>query len=103
MRKVLPSSIALALFTASLVTICSPAQAAEVKMIATIERIELKEKSATVTLKDTKSDKHVSVTVNDDLTLDKLRDKRILEGDEIRLKYDDATGVATYFRKTAGC
>jgi len=103
MKKSLPANLALAIFSASLATLSSPVQAAEVKLVATIDRIELKEKSATVTLKDTKSDKVVTVTVNDELTLDKFRDKRIVEGDEIRLKYDDATGVASYFRKTAGC
>nr|WP_320131097.1 hypothetical protein [uncultured Holophaga sp.] len=94
---------AILLAVPALVLVTGPLKAEEVKMIAVIDRIELKEKSATVTLKDTKSDKVVTVTVNDDLTLDKFRDKRIIEGDEIRLKYDGATGVATYFRKTAGC
>lgn len=87
----------------ALVLAAAPLAAGEAKLIAVIEKIELHEKSASVTLKDTKSDKVVKVTVNDDLTLDKFRDKRIVEGDEIRLKYDEETGVSTYFRKTAGC
>jgi hypothetical protein len=47
----------------------------------------------------------VAVIVNDDLTLDKFKDHRIVVGDEIRLKYEvkDGKNVSKYFRKTAGC
>lgn len=103
MKKAVSIVMALALLTMSLVTFTGTASAAEVKMIGTIKKIELKGNSATVTLKDNKSDKTVTVTVNDELTIDKFKDKRIVEGDEIRLKYDDATGVSKLFRKTAGC
>ncbi|AAR35576.1 hypothetical protein KIP69_10660 [Geobacter sulfurreducens] len=103
MKKAVSIVMALALLTMSLVTFSGTASAAEVKMIATIKKIEMKGSAATVTLKDTKSDKTVTVTVKDELTLDKFKDKRIVEGDEIRLKYDDATGESKLFRKTAGC
>ncbi|HML78937.1 hypothetical protein [Geobacter sulfurreducens] len=103
MKKAVSIVMALALLTMSLVTFSGTASAAEVKMIATIKKIEMKGTTATVTLKDTKSDKTVTVTVKDELTLDKFKDKRIVEGDEIRLKYDDATGESKLFRKTAGC
>jgi hypothetical protein len=80
---------------------------AEEKLVGNITKIELAAdgKSATATLKDTKSDKSVTVVVTDDLTLDKFKDHRIVVGDEIRLKYDvkDGKNVSKYFRKTAGC
>lgn len=103
MKKAVSIVMAFALLTMSLVTFTGTASAAEVKMIATIKKIEMKGDTASVTLKDTKSDKTVTVTVKDELTLDKFKDKRIVEGDEIRLKYDDATGESKLFRKTAGC
>lgn len=80
---------------------------AEEKMVGSITKIELAAdgKSAQVTLKDNKSGKDVTVLINDELTLDKIKDKRIVNGDEIRLKYDvkDGKNVSKYFRKTAGC
>lgn len=61
--------------------------------------------TATVVLQDTKSGESVEIVINDELTLDKLKDHRISEGDEIRCKYKtvDGKNVSTYFRKTAGC
>ena len=81
------------------------AGAEEVKMIGVIEKIEMKGNEALVTLKDNKTGKNVVITVTDDLTLDKFKDKRIKDGDEIRCKYDDAGGknASKIFRKTAGC
>jgi hypothetical protein len=79
----------------------------ETKMIGVITKIELAADgaSATVTLKDNKSNEDVLVLVNDELTLDKFKDHRIVAGDEIRLKYEvqDGKNVSRYFRKTAGC
>lgn len=61
--------------------------------------------TATVILKDSKSEATIEIVINDELTLDKLKDHRISEGDEIRCKYSDVDGkhLSTYFRKTAGC
>lgn len=79
----------------------------EVKMIANIKTITLAQdgKSATVVLTNEKDNKDVTVYVDDDLTLDKFKDHRIVEGDEIRLKFEikDGKNHSTYFRKTAGC
>lgn len=81
--------------------------AEEVKMIGTISKIEMAadQKSATVVLKDVKTEKDVTVIIEDDLTLDKFKDKRIIEGDEIRCKYDNENGknISKLFKKTAGC
>jgi hypothetical protein len=84
------------------------ASAGETKMVGVITQIDITgkdAKTATVTLKDTKSDQSVDIVIEDDLTLDKLKDHRIVDGDEIRCKYEvkDGKNVSTYFRKTAGC
>ncbi len=84
------------------------ARAEEVKMVGVITKIDCAgkdAKTATATLKDNKTDQLIDITVNDDLTLDKFKDHRIVEGDEIRCKYEvkDGKNVSTYFRKTAGC
>ncbi|MFA6148117.1 MAG: hypothetical protein WC899_07910 [bacterium] len=82
--------------------------AEEIKLVGVITKIEIAGPDATtasVTLKDNKTGESVTVIVNDDLTLDKFKDHRIVVGDEIRLKYEvqDGKNVSKYFRKTAGC
>lgn len=82
------------------------ASAADVKMVGVITKIQMAAdgKSATAILKDNKSGQSVTVSITDDLTLDKFKDKRIVEGDEIRAKYDDANkNLSKSFKKTAGC
>ncbi|MGE5190641.1 MAG: hypothetical protein ACM3NF_11350 [Gemmatimonadota bacterium] len=84
------------------------ARADEVKMVGVITKIDIAgpdAKTATVDLKDNETGKIVTVVVNDDLTLDKFKDHRIVVGDEIRLKYEvqDGKNISKYFRKTAGC
>jgi hypothetical protein len=84
------------------------AGAADLKMVGAITKIEMvgkDAKTATVTLKDNESQKEVVLIINDEETLDKLKDHRIVEGDEIRCKYkaEGDKNTATYFRKTAGC
>lgn len=83
----------------------SLAFAADQKIVGVVEKIQFSGSSATVILKDNKTGNKVPITVTDDLTLDKLRDKRIGVGDEIRCKFYDAEGknVSKLFRKTAGC
>ena len=81
--------------------------AEEQKMTGTISKIELAAdgKSATTVLKDSKTDVSVTIIITDELTLDKFKDKRIVEGDEIRTKYETEGGKNTskMFKKTAGC
>lgn len=105
MKKAVSVVMALALLTMSIVTFSGTAGAEEVKMIGVIQKIEMKGNEAVVTLKDNKTGKNVEIVVTDDLTLDKFKDKRIKDGDEIRCKYDDAGGknASKLFRKTAGC
>ncbi|MCM0083825.1 hypothetical protein L4X63_19750 [Geomonas sp. Red32] len=98
------------LFVAAVVALglASSACAEDVKFVGVITKIEIAgkdAKTATATVKDNGSGTPVLVTVNDDLTLDKFKDHRIVEGDEIRCKYETAAGknVSKLFRKTAGC
>jgi|MudIll2142460700_1097286.scaffolds.fasta_scaffold53779_2 hypothetical protein len=84
------------------------ASADEIKLVGVITKIEIAGPDATTasaTLKDNKTGELVTVIVNDDLTLDKFKDHRIVVGDEIRLKYEvkDGKNISKYFRKTAGC
>ncbi len=87
---------------AAVLSVSSLASAAELKAIATIEKIDVKGDSATVTLKDNKGN-NLEVIVKDQITLDKFGDKRIVVGDEVRIKYDDGSKVSKLFRKTGGC
>lgn len=98
--------LVVALFVSTLACVQS-ANAEELKMVGTITKLELAAdgKSATAVLKDSKTEELVTITVTDDLTLDKFKDKRIVEGDEIRTKYEKSgdTNTSKMFKKTAGC
>ncbi len=94
---------ALALSTAAYT---ASAVADEGKMVGPVTKITLAKdgKSAAAVLKDAKSGETVTLTVSDDLTLDKFKDKRIVEGDEIRARWDkDGKNTSKSFKKTAGC
>lgn len=106
MKRTLSAMMLMAVF--ALLATATAARADEIKMVGVITRIDIAgpdAKTATVDLKDNKTDQTVTIVVDDDLTLDKFKDHRIVEGDEIRCKYDvtDGKNVSRYFRKTAGC
>jgi hypothetical protein len=107
MKKILSVVVMVILTLVSVISFSRPAHADEVKMVGTISKIELAadNKSATAILKDTKSGEEVTILVTDELTLDKFLDKRIVEGDEIRCKFEKTDGKNTskMFKKTAGC
>ena len=108
MKKVLAAMLVVARMLVAVVALSGVASAEETKMVGVITKIDLAgqdAKTATVTLKDNKTEQPIDITINDDLTLDKLKDHRINDGDEIRCKYEvkDGKNVSTYFRKTAGC
>jgi hypothetical protein len=108
MKKALSLAAVLVIVAVSLLGFTRNAQADEIKMVGVITKIEIAgkdSKTATATLKDNKTEAQVVITVNDDLTLDKFKDHRIVEGDEIRCKYEviDGKNVSKLFRKTAGC
>ncbi len=84
----------------------SAAAADEGKMVGPITKITLAAdgKSATAILKDEKAGAPVTITISDELTLDKIKEKRIVEGDEIRARFEkDGKNTAKSFKKTAGC
>lgn len=107
MKKILSIMMVMALMLFSSLAVVKTASAEELKMTGTISKIELSAdgKSATTIIKDSKSDTSVTITVTDDLTLDKFKDKRIVEGDEIRTKYEKTgdKNISKMFKKTAGC
>lgn len=97
--------ISIALATAAL-TVSPIASADDVKMVGVITKIKLAGdgKSAQAILKDGKSGEAVTINITDDLTLDKFKDKRIVEGDEIRARWEkDGKNTSKSFKKTAGC
>ncbi|HWI82311.1 hypothetical protein [Ramlibacter sp.] len=83
------------------------AAAQDVTVVGPVTKIELAADgaSAVATLKDGKSGAEVKLNVTDELTLDKFKDKRIVEGDEIRARFQQSGGgnASKSFRKTAGC
>ncbi len=108
MKKSVTMMLVVALVALGIFSFSGIASAEEIKMVGVITKIDIAgkdAKTATATLKDNKTEKLVVITINDDLTLDKFKDHRIVEGDEIRCKYEviDGKNVSKYFRKTAGC
>ena len=107
MKKTVSFVLAITFMLVSIVMFSQTAQADEGKMVGTISSVTMSadKKMATVVLKDTKSGEDVTVIITDDLTIDKFNDKRIVEGDEIRCKYDkqDGRNSSKMFKKTAGC
>ena len=107
MRKLISNLMLSVAVVISAASFSAPAVAEDVKMVGVITKIKLAAdgKSAVAILKDNKSGDSVTININDDLTLDKFKDKRIVEGDEIRAKYDNAGGKneSKSFKKTAGC
>jgi len=107
MKKITSFILVMALMLISSMAVVQSASAEELKMVGAITKIELAAdgKSATAILKDSKTEALVTISITDDLTLDKFKDKRIVEGDEIRTKYDTDGGknLSKMFKKTAGC
>ncbi|GFE61859.1 hypothetical protein [Geobacter sp. AOG2] len=107
MKKILSLVVLTALLAFTSLTVVTNASAEDVKMIGVISKIEMAKdgKSATATLKDNKTGESVPILITDDLTLDKFKDKRIVEGDEIRCKFEKVNDKnnSKIFKKTAGC
>jgi hypothetical protein len=104
MKKLLAAVTLVAVFTLAAGT---AAAAAETKLMGTVTKIDLAAdgNSAVATLKDGKSGQAVDLLVQDKVTLDKFKDKRIGVGDEIKAKYEPQGGknLSTYFKKAGGC
>ena len=107
MKRIVSVVMLVAVMVVSTLAFVRTASAEEVKMVGAISKIELAAdgKSATAILKDTKTEESVTILITDELTLDKFKDKRIVEGDEIRCKFEkiDGKNNSKIFKKTAGC
>ena len=108
MKRIVSVMLLVALVAVGMVSFGRSACADEIKMVGVITKIDIAgkdAKTATVTLKDNKSEELVTIIVNDEMTLDKFKDHRIVEGDEIRCKYEtkDGKNISIIFKKTAGC
>lgn len=81
--------------------------AEEGRVVGAVTKIEMAadQKSAVVTVKDSKSGDNVVITVTDDETLTKFKEKKIVLDDEIRSRFEkkDGKNTSKLFRKTAGC
>lgn len=77
--------------------------AGQSKMIGTIQTIKMQGNAAEVTLKDRKSDEIHVLQVRDNSNLEKLKDKKIRVGDELRIRFDSDTKIISRVQKTAGC
>lgn len=107
MRKIASVVLMLAVMSVTTSVYVQDARAEEVKIVGTITKLELATdgNSAVAVLKDNKSGDPQTIYISDELTLDKFKDKRIVEGDEIRTKYEKVDGKnnSKMFKKTAGC
>jgi len=108
MRKAISVMVLVAIAAVGMLSFSSVASADDIKMVGVITKIEISGKDATTavaTLKDNKTEAEIAIVIEDELTLDKFKDHRIAEDDEIRCKYEviDGKNVSKLFRKTAGC
>lgn len=108
MKKLFSIMLLVGIVAGGVFSFSTSANADEIKMVGVITKIDIAgtaATTATATLKDNKTEQLVVITVNDEMTLDKFKDHRIVEGDEIRCKYEviDGKNVSKLFKKTAGC
>lgn len=107
MRKLVSVVMLVAMMVVSVGFFVRTASAEEVKVTGVITKIEIAadQKSAVAVLKVNDSGELVSIIINDDLTLDKFKDHRIVVGDEIRTKFEKVgdKNTSKMFKKTAGC
>ncbi len=81
----------------------SLAYAGESKMIGTVSTIKIQGSAAEITMKDRKTEAKVVLQVRDASTMEKIKDKKIRVGDELRIRFDENTKVIRNVLKTAGC
>ena len=107
MKRTFTAVMLVAVMIFSTFAFVQTASADDAKMVGSISKIIMAAdgKSATATLKDNKTEEMVTIIISDELTLDKFKDKRIVEGDEIRTKYEKSgdKNISKIFKKTAGC
>lgn len=91
----------LAIFCMAMLTGVAMAEE-KVSIKGKVKSIDLNTKTVVVATED---GKNVTITVEDEETLKKLKDGRISIDDDVKVKYvvKDGKNVATYFKKAAGC
>ncbi len=98
MKKIL-ALLVMIVFT----TISTSAFAAEAKLIGTVTGIKIVAGGAELALKDRKTEAPVILQVRDNMNMEKIRDKKVRVGDELRIRYDGNTKILRTIQKTAGC
>jgi len=87
----------------ALTTLATTAFAGEMKMIGTVNAIRMVSGGAEMTMKDRKTDAAVVLQVRDHSNLEKIKDRKVRVGDELRLRFDGDSKVVRTIQKTAGC
>lgn len=77
--------------------------AAEMKMIGTITAIKMVGSGAEMTLKDRKTEAQIVLQARDNSTMEKIKDRKVRVGDELRIRYDSDSKVIKTIQKSAGC
>lgn len=77
--------------------------AAEMKMIGNVNTIRMVAGGAEVVLKDRKTDAPITLQVRDNNNLEKIKDRKVRVGDELRVRYDSDSKIIKTIQKTAGC
>lgn len=87
----------------TLTTLATTVFASEMKMIGTVSVIKMVTGGAELTMKDRKTDSAVVLQVRDSSTMEKIKDRKVRVGDELRIKYDGDNKIISRIQKTAGC
>lgn len=74
--------------------------AAQVKMVGVLTKIEIADSGATVMLRDERSGEEIEIIINDSATIDKLKNHRIIVSDTVMCTYVEQDGkkVSVSFR-----
>ncbi|NJD37984.1 MAG: hypothetical protein FIA89_06620 [Geobacter sp.] len=92
------------LVVAVTVTLLSTAVfAAEMKMIGTITAIKMQGAGAEMILKDRKTEAQIVLQARDNATMEKIKDRKVRVGDELRIRYDGDSKIIKTIQKSAGC
>ncbi len=98
------SNLRIFLLAAFCLAVLAGAAGAEEKVNGRVKSIDLAANTVVVTSYEGQ-DITITISADDTVTLNKLRDRRIKVDDDVKVKYvvKDGRNVATYFRKPAGC
>lgn len=87
----------------TLTALSTTAFAGEKKMIGNVTSIKMVSGGAEMVLKDRKTDAPITLQVRDGGNMEKIKDRKVRVGDELRLRYDSDSKVIRTIQKTAGC